>query len=143
MIVCVALGCAAEGAAGKPRRADLKVSGAALSSVPAAGERVIVRATVRNTGKAAARASLVSVALQGMRAPLARVKVAKLKRGKKLTVSGSTMGTRDDFLGAYGLVRSGRVRVHVDSTFPLSEIRAAHERLEAGEQLGKIVLTIP
>jgi len=27
--------------------------------------------------------------------------------------------------------------------FPLAEIQAAHERLEAGEQLGKIVLTIP
>jgi hypothetical protein len=26
---------------------------------------------------------------------------------------------------------------------PLSEIRAAHARLEAGEQLGKIVLSIP
>ena len=36
-----------------------------------------------------------------------------------------------------------RVRVHVDSTFPLSEIRAAHERLESGEQLGKVVLRIP
>ena len=33
--------------------------------------------------------------------------------------------------------------VHVDRVFPLSEIRAAHERLEAGEQLGKIVLSIP
>ena len=62
---------------------------------------------------------------------------------KQLTVYGSTMGTRDDFLGAYELVRSGRARVHVDSTFPLAEIRAAHERLERGEQLGKIVLTIP
>jgi NADPH:quinone reductase-like Zn-dependent oxidoreductase len=62
---------------------------------------------------------------------------------KQLTVYGSTMGTRDDFLGAYELVRSGRARVHVDSTFPLSETRAAHERLERGEQLGKIVLTIP
>ena len=62
---------------------------------------------------------------------------------KQLTVYGSTMGTREDFLGAYELVRTGRARVHVDSTFPLSEIRAAHERLERGEQLGKIVLTIP
>ena len=62
---------------------------------------------------------------------------------KQLTIYGSTMGTRDDFLGAYELVRSGRARVHVDSTFPLSETRAAHERLERGEQLGKIVLTIP
>ena len=26
---------------------------------------------------------------------------------------------------------------------PLAETRAAHERLEAGEQLGKIILTIP
>ncbi len=62
---------------------------------------------------------------------------------KQLTVYGSTMGTRDDFLGAYELVRSGRARVHVDSVFPLAEVRAAHERLERGEQLGKIVLTIP
>lgn len=62
---------------------------------------------------------------------------------KQLTVYGSTMGTREDFLGAYELVRSGRARVHVDSTFPLAETRAAHERLERGEQLGKIVLTIP
>ena len=62
---------------------------------------------------------------------------------KQLDVLGSTMGTREDFLGAYELVRSGRARVHVDSVFPLSEIRAAHERLEAGEQLGKIVLSIP
>jgi NADPH:quinone reductase-like Zn-dependent oxidoreductase len=62
---------------------------------------------------------------------------------KQLTVYGSTMGTRDDFLGAYELVNSGRVRVHVDSVFPLAEARAAHERMERGEQLGKIVLRIP
>jgi NADPH:quinone reductase-like Zn-dependent oxidoreductase len=62
---------------------------------------------------------------------------------KQLTVMGSTMGTRDDFLGAYELVRTGRARVHVDRVFPLTEIRAAHERLEAGDQLGKIVLVMP
>jgi zinc-binding alcohol dehydrogenase/oxidoreductase len=62
---------------------------------------------------------------------------------KQLTILGSTMGTRDDFLGAYDLVRTGRARVHVDSVFPLAEARAAHERLEAGAQLGKIVLAIP
>ena len=62
---------------------------------------------------------------------------------KQLTVIGSTMGTREDFLGAYGLVRDGRVRVHVDSVFPLAEAAAAHARLEAGDQLGKIVLAIP
>jgi NADPH:quinone reductase-like Zn-dependent oxidoreductase len=62
---------------------------------------------------------------------------------KQLTVYGSSMGMREDFLGAYELVRSGQARVHVDRVFPLAEARAAHERLEAGEQLGKIVLSIP
>ena len=62
---------------------------------------------------------------------------------KQLDVLGSTMGAREDFLGAYDLVRSGRARVHVDRTYALTEIAAAHERLEAGEQLGKIVLTVP
>ncbi|HET8743761.1 MAG TPA: zinc-binding dehydrogenase [Gaiella sp.] len=62
---------------------------------------------------------------------------------KQLTILGSTMGARQDFLGAYELVRMGRVRVHVDSVFPLAEVAAAHERLESGAQLGKVVLTIP
>ena len=62
---------------------------------------------------------------------------------KQLTVLGSSMGSQEDFLGAYELIRSGRARVHVDSVFPLVEIRAAHERLEAGDQMGKIVVSIP
>ena len=53
------------------------------------------------------------------------------------------MGTREDFEGAYELVKSGRARPVVDRVFPLAEARAAHERLEAGEQFGKIVLSIP
>jgi NADPH:quinone reductase-like Zn-dependent oxidoreductase len=62
---------------------------------------------------------------------------------KQLTLHGSSMGGQEDFLGAYELIRSGRARVRVDSVFPLVEIRAAHERLEAGDQTGKIVLSIP
>ena len=61
---------------------------------------------------------------------------------KQLSILGSTMGTGEDFAGAYELVTSGRARPVVDSVLPLEEIRAAHERLEAGEQLGKIVLKI-
>lgn len=61
---------------------------------------------------------------------------------KQLTILGSTMGTAADFAGAYELVASGRALPVVDSVLPLEEIRAAHERLEAGEQLGKIVLAI-
>ena len=62
---------------------------------------------------------------------------------KQLTIYGSTMGTKDDFEGAYELVKSGRAKPVVDSTFPLAEARTAHERMEAAEQFGKIVLTIP
>jgi len=61
---------------------------------------------------------------------------------KQLSILGSTMGTGEDFAGAYELVASGRARPVVDEVLPLEEIRAAHERLEAGEQLGKIVLSI-
>jgi NADPH:quinone reductase-like Zn-dependent oxidoreductase len=62
---------------------------------------------------------------------------------KQLSILGSTMGTRADFEGAYELIATGRARPVVDEVLPLSEIRAAHARLEAGEQLGKIVLSIP
>jgi NADPH:quinone reductase-like Zn-dependent oxidoreductase len=61
---------------------------------------------------------------------------------KQLAILGSTMGTKADFEGAYDLIASGRARPVVDEVFPLAEIRAAHERLEAGAQLGKIVLAI-
>jgi NADPH:quinone reductase-like Zn-dependent oxidoreductase len=62
---------------------------------------------------------------------------------KQLTVLGSTMGRRGDFEGAYELVASGRAKPIIDRVFPLSEVQQAHERLEAGEQFGKIVLAIP
>jgi zinc-binding alcohol dehydrogenase/oxidoreductase len=62
---------------------------------------------------------------------------------KQLTIYGSTMGTHGDFEAAYELVTSGRAKPVVDWVYPLAEARAAHERLEAGEQFGKIVLRIP
>jgi NADPH:quinone reductase-like Zn-dependent oxidoreductase len=61
---------------------------------------------------------------------------------KQLSILGSTMGTPEDFQGAYDLIAAGKARPVVDSVFPLAEARAAHERLEAGEQLGKIVFSI-
>jgi len=62
---------------------------------------------------------------------------------KQLDVLGSTMGTKEDFEAVYELVASGRARPVIDRVYPLTEIRSAHERLEAGQQLGKIVLSIP
>jgi NADPH:quinone reductase-like Zn-dependent oxidoreductase len=62
---------------------------------------------------------------------------------KQLSILGSTMGTKEDFEGAYELVKSGRAKPVVDAVFPLAEARTAHERLEAGAQFGKVLLSIP
>jgi NADPH:quinone reductase-like Zn-dependent oxidoreductase len=62
---------------------------------------------------------------------------------KQLSILGSSMGTPDDFRHVYELVAAGKVRPRVDRVFALADARAAHERLEAAEQLGKIVLSIP
>ncbi len=62
---------------------------------------------------------------------------------KQLSILGSSMGTPEDFEHVYALVASGKARPTVDRVFPLADARAAHERLEAGEQLGKIILSIP
>jgi zinc-binding alcohol dehydrogenase/oxidoreductase len=62
---------------------------------------------------------------------------------KELRVLGSTMGAAEDFEACLELVASGRARPVIDEVFALAEARAAHERLEAGEQLGKIVFRIP
>jgi NADPH:quinone reductase-like Zn-dependent oxidoreductase len=61
---------------------------------------------------------------------------------RELQILGSTMGTEADFRGAYDLVVSGKAMPVVDSVFPLAEAAAAHERMERGEQLGKIVLAV-
>jgi NADPH:quinone reductase-like Zn-dependent oxidoreductase len=62
---------------------------------------------------------------------------------KQLSILGSTMGTKEDFESVYELVKTGRVKPLVDEVFPLAEAAAAHERMEQGEHLGKIVLQIP
>jgi NADPH:quinone reductase-like Zn-dependent oxidoreductase len=61
---------------------------------------------------------------------------------KELDVLGSTMGSKEDFEACLDLVTSGRARPVIDEVLPLEEARAAHERLEAGAQLGKIVFSI-
>jgi NADPH:quinone reductase-like Zn-dependent oxidoreductase len=39
-------------------------------------------------------------------------------------------------------VEGGRLKPVIDSVFPLAEVAQAHERIEAGEHVGKIVLEI-
>ncbi len=62
--------------------------------------------------------------------------------GKHLSIIGSTMGTHHDFRTAMGLVFEGRLKPVLDRQYPLAEARAALERLEAGDQMGKITLAI-
>jgi NADPH:quinone reductase-like Zn-dependent oxidoreductase len=62
--------------------------------------------------------------------------------GKQLSLIGSTMGTHHDFATVIDLVFSGVLRAVVDRTYPLENAAAAQERLEKGEQQGKITLAI-
>ncbi len=63
--------------------------------------------------------------------------------GKHLSIIGSTMGTLTDFRTVMGLIFAGKLKAVVDHTYPLAEAAAAQERLESGQQLGKITLEIP
>lgn len=59
---------------------------------------------------------------------------------RQLSFLGSYMGTMGDLHEVLGHIFSGRLKPVVDRTYPLSEARAAHERLQHSEQFGKIVL---
>jgi zinc-binding alcohol dehydrogenase/oxidoreductase len=108
-----------------------------------------VDVVIEHVGEATWKTSLQSAA------PNARVVVCGATSGpnppaqlhriwwKQLAVYGSTMGTREDFKGAYELVARGAAQPIVDRVFPLEQAPAAHEYLEAGRQFGKVVLEIP
>ncbi len=59
---------------------------------------------------------------------------------KQLEIIGTTMATRSEFREVMDLVFGGQLQPVVDCVLPLTEARAAHERLEQGAQFGKIVL---
>lgn len=57
-------------------------------------------------------------------------------------ILGTKLGSPADFRALLALVDEGAMRPIVDSVRPLAEAQAAHERLEAGEQFGKLVLSV-
>jgi zinc-binding alcohol dehydrogenase/oxidoreductase len=59
---------------------------------------------------------------------------------KQIEIIGSTMGSYEEFADVTRLVDQG-LPVVVDEVFDLADYSAALERLEAGQQLGKIVLS--
>lgn len=58
----------------------------------------------------------------------------------QIDILGTTMASRGEFDAMLRTVFAGRITPVIDSILPLAEARTAHERLEAGEQFGKIIL---
>ncbi len=61
---------------------------------------------------------------------------------RQLSLLGSYMGVKSELQTIMKLVAAGRLKPVVDRTFPLAEAAAAHTYLEAGQQFGKVVLTV-
>lgn len=59
---------------------------------------------------------------------------------RQIQVLGSTMGPKGALLDVVAHVAAGRLRPVVDVVMPRADARAAHERLDARGQFGKIVL---
>ncbi|MEZ4754796.1 MAG: zinc-binding dehydrogenase [Bdellovibrionota bacterium] len=59
---------------------------------------------------------------------------------KQLSILGSTMGSQKDFLDAMKFIWKKEIKVPIDNVAPLKHGKAMHERIESGEQFGKIVL---
>jgi putative PIG3 family NAD(P)H quinone oxidoreductase len=79
------------------------------------------------------------------------VPVMKIMR-KRAILTGSTLRPRDGDEKArlaarvqhvvWPWLEAGKIKVIVDRTFPLAEAAAAHEYLESGTHVGKVVLTV-
>ena len=66
----------------------------------------------------------------------------RLVFGKQLSIIGSTMGSKKDFIESQQFIRDHAIIPEIDCIAPLSEGIAQLERLERGEQCGKIVLRV-
>jgi putative PIG3 family NAD(P)H quinone oxidoreductase len=105
--------------------------------------------TERNIIAAATDGRIVQIAVLG--GANATINISRLM-SKRLTLTGSTLRPRSrEFKGSlaaaleakvWPLLAAGKVRVVLDSTFPLAQAAEAHRRLEAGQHIGKLVLTV-
>ncbi|MEO1169743.1 MAG: NAD(P)H-quinone oxidoreductase [Pseudomonadota bacterium] len=91
----------------------------------------------------------VTIAVQG--GLEATINMAQVM-SRRLTLTGSTLRARSiEFKGlladeiqrnAWPFVEQGELRPVMDQSFPLVEAAAAHERMEAGAHIGKIILEV-
>jgi putative PIG3 family NAD(P)H quinone oxidoreductase len=103
----------------------------------------------RNLACLAEEGRHVSIAVQ--RGATAEIPIFDIMR-RRLTLTGSTLRPRpvafktmvaDEIARTvWPYVEGGRLKPVIDSVFPLAEVEQAHERIEAGEHVGKIVLEI-
>jgi zinc-binding alcohol dehydrogenase/oxidoreductase len=61
---------------------------------------------------------------------------------KQLSIHGTTMGTRDEFLSMLDFLESRNIKPIIDKTVPMSKINEAFQLMEEGNQFGKIVLDV-
>ena len=59
---------------------------------------------------------------------------------KRISLVGSTMGSKGDLFRILQLVEEGRPKPVLDRTLPLDQAKAAHELLEERQQFGNVVL---
>lgn len=105
--------------------------------------------TERNIVAAAEDGRIVQIASLG--GAEAKINVARLMV-KRVTLTGSTLRPRSrDVKGRWArdieqrvwpLVEAGRIKVVIDSTFPLAQAADAHRRMETSQHIGKIVLVV-
>ena len=60
----------------------------------------------------------------------------------QFTILGSTMGNAAEYREVVRQLGQGELRPIVDTTFPLSQAREAFERLQRGDQIGKVAVEI-
>ena len=56
-----------------------------------------------------------------------------------ITTRESTQAMADDL---FAVVQSGKVKIHIDQTFPLTQVQEAHKALEARKTTGCTILTL-
>jgi NADPH:quinone reductase-like Zn-dependent oxidoreductase len=59
---------------------------------------------------------------------------------KHQQIIGSTMGNRFDMIEIIKLIEGNYLKPHIDKIFPIDQIADAHEYLESGKQMGKVVV---
>ena len=59
---------------------------------------------------------------------------------RHLSLNGTFMGTLGELHDVLKMIGAGKLKAVIDRTFPLAELRAAHEHLERKGQFGKVVI---